>query len=203
MQERTSTETEQTGPSAGGAAPSADTARPTAAEHPAPAQPGAGAARPLRLPSLQPQLPLEQRAEHALSVAQEAFSQTGSWVVFYREVLGPEGVVRKLYPSTDLLRQFETTPQFGTLQEMAAAVRSQDSGKGDEAEPQRMITVRLPRSLHEALKTEAEEYETSINKLCISKLLLPIEHRFVPREQGKRRGRKPGPQGKRNEAKSE
>ena len=35
----------------------------------------------------------------------------------------------------------------------------------------RVITVRLPESLHEALKAEAVDHKTSMNKLCISKLL--------------------------------
>ncbi|MEX0824663.1 MAG: toxin-antitoxin system HicB family antitoxin, partial [Pirellulaceae bacterium] len=105
--------------------------------------------------------------------------------------------------NTEELRKFEATPHFGTLLEMAAALRSEDTGKGDEFEPQKMITVRLPRSQHETLKTEAEEHETSINKLCISKLLLPIAKRFIPTEKGKVRGRKPGPQGSRKPRLSE
>lgn len=38
----------------------------------------------------------------------------------------------------------------------------------------RMITVRLPRELHEALKEEATGVDTSLNRLCIAKLLRPI-----------------------------
>ena len=45
-----------------------------------------------------------------------------------------------------------------------------------------MITVRLPKSLHEALRDEAHEHRTSMNKLCISKLLQFIDSEQVPTE---------------------
>ena len=95
------------------------------------------------------------------------------------------------------MRQFEETSEFAELQEMIAAIRSQDSSKGDSAEPERMITIRLPKSLHDSLRIEADGMKLSINKLCISKLLQRIESRFVPVQQGRRRGRRPGPQGPR------
>jgi hypothetical protein len=132
-----------------------------------------------------------------LRLAQEAFAKTGSWVVFYREMLGADGIVRKLFADSDEMRYFEGTPEFAELQEMVAAVRSQDSSKGDSAEPERMITIRLPKSLHDSLRIEADDLNLSINKLCISKLLQRIESRYVPIQQGRRRGRRPGPQGPR------
>ena len=52
----------------------------------------------------------------------------------------------------------------------------------DDAEPTRVITVRLPKSLHEALRVEAHEHRTSMNKLCISKLLQFIDGQQVPAE---------------------
>ena len=52
----------------------------------------------------------------------------------------------------------------------------------DTAEPTRVITVRLPKSMHDALKDEAYEHRTSMNKLCISKLLQFIDGQQVPPE---------------------
>ena len=145
-------------------------------------------------------LPLAQRGREVLRLAQEAFSKTGSWVVFYREMLGADGVVRTLYPDSKEMREFEESNEFAELQEMVAAMRSQDSSKGDATEPERMITIRLPKSLHDSLRMEADEMTLSINKLCISKLLQRIEDRFIPIQQGRRRGRRPGPQGPRKKA---
>ena len=142
-------------------------------------------------------LPLDERAAEVLRIQVEAFAQTDNWVVMYRELLGVEGVVRKLYKTVDEIKAWESSREFDEVHAMLAVLRSQDNGKGDTIESQRMITVRLPASMHEALKTESEESGLSINKLCITKLLQKMDARFVPLEPGKRRGRKPGPQGKR------
>ncbi|NND99892.1 MAG: hypothetical protein HKN47_21440 [Pirellulaceae bacterium] len=166
------------------------------ASDPAPEQNNAPNSR-LDLGPLNLNLPPEQRGAEALRLAQGAFAKTGSWVVFYREIMGVDGVVRKLFPTSEEMRKFETSAQFSELQEMVAAVRSQDSSKGDSVEPERMITIRLPKSLHDSLRTESDEMNLSINKLCISKLLQRIDPRYVPVQQGRRRGRRPGPQGPR------
>lgn len=39
----------------------------------------------------------------------------------------------------------------------------------------RVITVRVPKSLHQSLKDQAEAHGTSMNQLCIAKLLMEIE----------------------------
>jgi predicted HicB family RNase H-like nuclease len=41
----------------------------------------------------------------------------------------------------------------------------------DLREPTRIVTVRMPKSLHDALKAEAHERSTSLNQLCIRKLI--------------------------------
>lgn len=42
-------------------------------------------------------------------------------------------------------------------------------------EPISMITVRLPRSIHRRLAEEAYHAKTSLNRLCISKLVEALE----------------------------
>ena len=153
----------------------------------------------LQLPPPNCSLAPAERGREVIRLAQEAFAKTGNWVVFYRELLGANGIVRKLFSDLEELRLFEQSTEFAELQEMVAAMRSQDGSKADASEPERMITIRLPKSLHDALKRESEESNLSINKLCISKLLQPIEGRFIPIQQGRRRGRKPGPQGPRKQ----
>lgn len=148
----------------------------------------------LKLPEVRLDLPPEQRPAEAMRIAQEAFALTGSWVEFYREILGVEGVVHRLFPDADAMQRFRETREYDQIQQMLAALRSRDPAKIDAVEPQRMITVRLPKSLHDALRAEADQHDTSINKLCISKLLQAIDESRVPQEQGKRRGRRPGPQ---------
>lgn len=156
----------------------------------------------LELTHPDPTASYEGRCRQTLLLAEEAFAKTGSWVMFFREILGVDGVVRQLFSEDEEYRRFTEGPEFATLHEMLAAIRSQDQSKSDAAEPERMITIRIPKSLHEALQEESKSCGLSINKLSISKLLLPANPRFVPEQQGRRRGRKPGPQGKRGGAKS-
>ncbi|MBB3207991.1 putative HicB family RNase H-like nuclease [Rhodopirellula rubra] len=148
----------------------------------------------LQLSPIEEDLPLEYRPAQVLKLAEEAFAKTGSWVVFYRTMLAPGGVVDRLYSDPESRRYFETTREFSELLEMLTAMRSQDESSAGTHEPTRVITIRIPRSMHEATIREAEELELSINAYCVTKLLQPANARFTPLESGKRRGRRPGPQ---------
>lgn len=139
-------------------------------------------------------LSLAKRPAAVLKIAVRQFPASESWVDFYRELLGVAGVARRAFPTAEQMRFWERSSEFAEVLEMLTALRSTEVSKSGAVEPQRMITVRIPLSLHESLKQEAEDHCTSINKLCISKLLSGISNRFVPREKGKIRGRKPGPQ---------
>ena len=66
---------------------------------------------------------------------------------------------------------------------MLAKLREQGSAAAETVEPTRVITIRLPKSLHESLKDEAYEYRTSMNKLCVSKLIQLIDGQQVPSER--------------------
>lgn len=67
-------------------------------------------------------------------------------------------------------------------QEMKGGEEEDPKDPPKNEEPTRVITVRLPRSLHEALRAEAHIHQTSMNKLCISKLLQLIDDALVPNE---------------------
>ncbi|WP_164102042.1 hypothetical protein [Candidatus Laterigemmans baculatus] len=157
----------------------------------------------VRLPPIDVSLPLEARPAEAMRLAQEAFNQTGYWVSFYRAILGVEGAVFKLFPTAEEMAFFEETSEFAEIHTMLTALRASDLEKIDAVEPQTMITIRMPRSLRAVLVEEAKPLNVSINKLCISKLLLPINPRFVPPERGRVRGRKPGEQSRSNRGKKD
>ncbi|MEO9590617.1 hypothetical protein [Rhodopirellula bahusiensis] len=147
-----------------------------------------------KLSPFDPDMPYEDRPDMVLKLAAEVFAQTGSWVVFYREIMGCDGVVWKLFPDAAQRRHFESSPEFAELLEIMTSIRSQDNSKTSLHEPERMITVRLPRSMHSTAVNEAAELGLSINSYCLTKLLQPINKRFTPEEVGPRRGRRPGPQ---------
>lgn len=115
-----------------------------------------------------------------LRVADELFQQGPDWVTFFREVLGLEGAVRRAFPTPEMLATFEATTEYAEIQMRLAKLRAKGDFFANSREPTRVITVRLPKSLHESLRTEAHERHTSMNKLCISKLLQMVDGELVP-----------------------
>lgn len=128
----------------------------------------------------------ESKAQQVTSFAQQKYRAEPDWVTFYREVLGVGGIVDKLFPSFEDRCQFEQTPEFAEIQQMVARLRERKLSLAEAAEETRVITVRLPQSLHEALRHEAHKFKTSMNKLCISKLLQMIDDELVPSDFDKR-----------------
>lgn len=139
------------------------------------------------------------RAAQVYQVAQQLFAAAPTWMAFYRELLSTTGVARTLYPDATEYRQFETTSEFSEVQKMITVLRAGNLPENDPMESQRMITVRLPLSLHQALCQEADERGVSVNQLCISRLLQMVADDYIPNSSKGRRGRRPGPQGPRRD----
>ncbi|MCO6456272.1 MAG: toxin-antitoxin system HicB family antitoxin [Pirellulaceae bacterium] len=118
---------------------------------------------------------LHRCKREAYRVAAELYRQDPHWLVFMREMLGVGGVVRRLFPTEEGLRAFEETPEYQEIRQMLARLRARPDGDLTHDEPMRMITVRLPKSLHEVLKAEAHQKQLSMNKLCIAKLIQILE----------------------------
>jgi predicted HicB family RNase H-like nuclease len=128
---------------------------------------------------------MSDQRQDVIRAADEIFQQRPSWVTFFREVLGVDGIVRQMYQSPEALTHFEQTDEYQKIQQMLAKLRENDADlPGGPREPTRVITVRLPKSLHESLKSEAHDRHTSMNKLCISKLLQVIDEELVPADMG-------------------
>jgi predicted HicB family RNase H-like nuclease len=119
------------------------------------------------------------KAQEVLRIAQQIYDQDPDWVTFFREVLGLGGVMRRAYPETADLNHFERTREYGQLQGMLSRLRERGRGKPNRQEPLRVITVRMPKSLHDSLRAEAHERRTSMNKLCIAKLLQMVDGEMV------------------------
>ena len=115
--------------------------------------------------------------ECAVQQAAEVLFRTNpDWVTFYRDILGLRGVIRRNYPTLETLCEFETTETYRQVQQMLRKLREykppkpSEEEKGPEeqaakavekkpAEPTQVITVRIPRSMHDALKVEAHEHK--------------------------------------------
>jgi hypothetical protein len=125
-----------------------------------------------------------EKYQKILQTARQLYEQEPDWVTFFREVLGVDGMVRAAFTSLEELSTFERSPEFEQIQKWLVKLREQRNATDTESEPTRVITVRLPKSMHEYLRTEAHDLRTSMNKLCISKLLQVIEQDLIPAERG-------------------
>lgn len=114
------------------------------------------------------------KATVVLGIAHELFEQMPDWVIFFREVLGVDGIVRRTFDEPQKLAKFYQTGEYGEIRRMLKDLRDR-AGTSPEPDPEHVITVRLPRSLHEALREEARDQRISMNRLCISKLLQIID----------------------------
>lgn len=124
----------------------------------------------------------EERKHTAQRIAAEMFQQQPDWIAFFREVLGVDGLIRRLFASPEELAAFEKTDEYTEIQQMLAKLRERSGSADNGKEPTRVITVRLPKSLHESLRAEAHDRKTSMNQLCISKLLQVIDAEMVAME---------------------
>jgi predicted HicB family RNase H-like nuclease len=125
---------------------------------------------------------MTEREQEVFRVAHELYNQAPDWVTFFREVLGVTGIIRQSFKSPEELAVFEQSEQYEEIQHMLAKLRERSGDLNGSKEPTRVITVRLPQSLHESLRAEAHERRTSMNKLCISKLLQIVDRELVPAE---------------------
>jgi predicted HicB family RNase H-like nuclease len=125
----------------------------------------------------------QETYREVLQVADNLYRQDPDWVTFFREVLGIDGIVRRKFASFEELTKFEQTDEFDRIQKMLVKLREKRNASDPESEPTRVITVRLPKSMHEYLRTEAHDLRTSMNKLCISKLLQVINEEMIPNER--------------------
>jgi len=137
---------------------------------------------------------VSDKHEEIKAAAEEIFAAKPEWIVFYREILGLRGMIRRHFPTPATMAEFEQTDIYRQLQRMLSELRKlpppkkdlsgsngSENGEGKaKEEDTRVITVRIPQSLHDALRIEAYEHHTSINKLCISKLLQSIDSEHVP-----------------------
>ena len=124
-----------------------------------------------------------EKYQPILQSARQLFESEPDWVTFFREILGVDGVVRRQFTRLEDLTAFEKSPEFDHIQKWLVKLREQKNATDTESEPTRVITVRLPKSMHEYLRTEAHDLRTSMNKLCISKLLQVIEQDLIPTER--------------------
>jgi len=134
----------------------------------------------------------ENRCKQVIDCVAEFFGAAPTWTAFYREALGKDGIVACVFPDEQGYNAFMQSPEYFQVLEMLAALRARNLPENDPTEAQRMITIRLPMSLHDSICREANELQVSVNSLCITRMLQPLVSEMMPASEKKRRGRRPG-----------
>ncbi len=123
-----------------------------------------------------------ERSQEVFQIAFELFRQDPDWVVFFREVLGLNGLVRQAYPAEKQLAHFQQSKEYAQIQLMLAKLRERGVAKPAPPSPTKVITVRVPTTVHNSLTQEAHFHKVSMNSLCIAKLLQAVDARLIHEE---------------------
>ena len=75
----------------------------------------------------------EDRRHTAQRIATEMFHQQPDWVTFFREVLGVDGLLRRLFPKPEELANFEKTEEYSEIQLMPGIPMSINTISGANA----------------------------------------------------------------------
>lgn len=129
---------------------------------------------------------MAERFEQMYQAAYEIFRNSSDWTDYYARVFGVHGIIRESFSDSKELAAFEKSSAHTEILQLLAKLREQAPASGSPSnrdEPMRIVTIRLPKCLHESLKHEAFERHTSMNQLCISKLLQVVDQAWIPKQE--------------------
>jgi predicted HicB family RNase H-like nuclease len=144
-----------------------------------------------------------EKHSEILKIAEELYLKNPDWVTYYREILGVDGIVHQTFLTRRQLEDFEQSDAYREIHYLLTKLREKkpakkekgkeekgaDKGKPgmgktkEDGEDIQVITVRIPKSIHETLTEEAYQCRTSVNQLCISKLIQFIDSEMVPSDK--------------------
>jgi hypothetical protein len=117
---------------------------------------------------------IKSRAQELLTVARKLAESPGlTWVEANNAIYGPAGPMARLFPSAVDRAAFARTKES---REIDALIDSLPEPAVNSASKEYSGTfqVRLPKSLHAALASEAEAEGVSLNQLVVAKLALHL-----------------------------
>ena len=96
---------------------------------------------------------VDERVQIVQKKAHELFQGQINWAIFFREILGTNGIVHKLYPDEASLAVFEKTREYMRLQEMLSQLRDVNGQPPKpEEEGTRVIRGGLPHEVAAVLE---------------------------------------------------
>lgn len=115
---------------------------------------------------------LIQRAGAVYSAARSLYETNPHWLVFFREVFGVRGLINEAFATSEERDAFAETMHHGDIQAMLRELRESESdGGSDDKERTRVITLRVPSSVHHAIRQKAADRMMSMNKYLLSRIV--------------------------------
>jgi predicted HicB family RNase H-like nuclease len=120
---------------------------------------------------------IKARAQELLTLARK-LSETPAltWVEANNAVYGPGGPFARLFPSAADRVAFAKTEESRQIDQLIDSLPEPPVGP-QRREYSGKFNVRLPKSLHAALASEAEAEGVSLNQLVLAKLALHLQTR--------------------------
>jgi hypothetical protein len=123
-----------------------------------------------------PRRSIAARAREALTFARQLQEEGKNWLEAHNALYGLGGKCGVLFPTREDRTAFAKTPEHEQIAELLStlpdppaqgAVQPLETASGN-------LHVRLPRSLHAALRAEAEAEDISLNQLIVAKLSIQL-----------------------------
>lgn len=122
---------------------------------------------------------MTKQAQQILKSANEIALSAESWADLSNALFDPEeGLVAKAYPTRESREGFVRSAEYRAIRQMIDSA-AEKTGFIEGATPKNKsgrFVVRLPRTLHAALETEADNEGVSLNQLVVTKLAVQMSH---------------------------
>jgi hypothetical protein len=120
---------------------------------------------------------IANRAHELLALARKLAETSGlTWVEANNAIYGPAGPFARLFPKTKDRLAFAKTPESRQIDQLIDNLPEPPVGP-HRREYSGRFNVRVPKSLHAALASEAEAEGVSLNQLVVAKLALHLQVR--------------------------
>jgi predicted HicB family RNase H-like nuclease len=120
---------------------------------------------------------IESRAQELLKRARELAQTSGlTWVEANNAIYGPGGLFARLFPNAKDRVAFAKTKESREIDQLVDSLPEPPAGP-QRREYSGKFNVRVPKSLHAALVSEAEAEGVSLNQLVVTKLALHLQVR--------------------------
>ena len=120
---------------------------------------------------------IKSRAQELLTLGRKLAETPGlTWVEANNAVYGPGGPFARLFPTTADRAAFSKSEESRLLDQLIDSLPEPPVGP-QRREYSGKFNVRVPKSLHAALASEAEAEGVSLNQLVVAKLALHLQTR--------------------------